>query len=373
MGYRLIFVKLLALLAGLLSLNVGISVAYAATPDNGAAPAGTTVASDIKKHVHFGVQPMAYPLAFISASMLHDRILRAELTKLGFDIQVSGFKKGNDMVQLIGSTAGADRFDITFMGDMPTVNTLLRTPSYLLGLGKRNFSSIVSQNFSRLEELKGKRIAYSYGSSSHLVLLRGLKAENVQPDEVTMVQMEPIDMPDALEAGSIDAYSAWEPTPTVSLERNPKNRAIYRGISTDWVVISRHVVDAYPEAALQLTASMARAFNWMHLANANTEQVARWVMMDEQAFSGKASVVSLSRAVAIARKDLLDVPGAPTVPLKIDGVAPLTHEFDFLQQQGSIPATANPKLVAQAFSYRGLKQVQTQPQQFRLFVFDYDH
>ena len=323
-------------------------------------------------HIHFGVQPMAYPLAFISSSMQHDRILRAELKQLGFDIRVSNFANGNDIVNVKAITSGDAPFELVFMGDMPTVNTIIKFPSYILGIGKRNYSSVVAQHYTRLDELRGKRVAYTIGASSQLVLLRGLKEENVPTNEITMVPMEPALMPDALEAGTIDAFSAWEPTPTISIERNPNNRAIYRGISSDWVVLSRNFAILHPEAALQLTASMVRAFNWMRAASYNAEHVAHWVMIDEQNFSQKPPVLSLANALRIARKDLLDVPGAPTFPMKVNGVAPLSREFEFLQQQGMIPASSSPNEITQAFSYTGLKQVQINPKKFRLFTYDYE-
>jgi ABC-type taurine transport system substrate-binding protein len=204
-----------------------------------------------KGYVDMGVQPMAYPLAFISSAMQRDRMLRANLKGLGLELRSFNFRKGNDMVNLMGS----GKLEFAFLGDMPTVNTLVRTPTAIAGLGKRNFSSVVSRDFSQIESLKGKRIGYSAGSSSHLVLLRGLKAAHMQESDVTLVAMEPSQMPDALENGSIDAFSAWEPTPSISIARNSKNRAIYRGMSTDWVVVSKEFAEQQPQAALFLVAS----------------------------------------------------------------------------------------------------------------------
>ena len=140
-----------------------------------------------KAIVHMGVQPMAYPLAFISSTMQRDRTLRADLKSLGMELRPFAFRKGNDMVKLMAD----GKLELSFLGDMPTVNTLVRTPTAIAGLGKRNFSSVVSRNFSQMESLKGKRIAYSAGSSSHLVLLRGLKAARLQESDVTLVSMEP--------------------------------------------------------------------------------------------------------------------------------------------------------------------------------------
>jgi hypothetical protein len=321
-----------------------------------------------KAIVHMGVQPMAYPLAFISSTMQRDRTLRADLKSLGMELRPFAFRKGNDMVKLMGD----GKLELSFLGDMPTVNTLVRTPTAIAGLGKRNFSSVVSHNFSQMESLKGKRIAYSAGSSSHLVLLRGLKAARLQESDVTLVLMEPAQMPDALESGAIDAFSAWEPTPSISIARNAKNRAIYRGMSTDWVVLSREFADQQPMAALYLVASYARAINWMRAATVNLEQAGGWVLGDGESFTAQPRSVSLAKAVEIARKDLLEVPGAPATPAKVDGVAPLTREFEFLQQLQRLPPGSGVEQVTQAFAYTGLKQVQADPKKYKLFAFNYD-
>lgn len=321
-----------------------------------------------KGHVDMGVQPMAYPLAFISSTMQRDRTLRADLKGLGLTLRPFNFRKGNDMVNLMGG----GKLEFAFLGDMPTVNTLVRAPTVIAGLGKRNFSSVVSHDFAQMETLKGKRIGYSAGSSSHLVLLRGLKAARLLESDVTLVAMEPSLMPDALEAGTIDAFSAWEPTPSISIARNSKNRAIYRGMSTDWVVVSKEFAEQQPQAALFLVASYARAINWMRTASANVERAGGWVLGDGESFTAQPRAVSLAKAVEIARKDLLEVPGAPAVPAKVDGVPPLTREFEFLQQQGRIPAGVDADRVGQAFAYTGLKQVQADPKKYRLFAYDYD-
>ena len=321
-----------------------------------------------RRYVDIGVQPMAYPLAFISSIMQRDRTLRADLKSLGMEMRPFSFRKGNDMVKLMGG----GKLELAFLGDMPTVNTLVRTPTAIAGLGKRNFSSVVSHNYSQMESLKGKRIGYSAGSSSHLVLLRGLKAAHLQESDVTLVSMEPAQMPDALESGAIDAFSAWEPTPSISIARNAKNRAIYRGMSTDWVVLSKEFADQQPQAALLMVASFARAINWMRAATVNLEQAGVWVLGDGESFTAQPRSVSLAKAVEIARKDLLEVPGAPATPAKVDGVAPLTREFEFLQQLQRLPPATSVEQVTQAFAYTGLKQVQADPRKHKLFTFNYD-
>ncbi len=318
--------------------------------------------------VDMGVQPMAYPLAFVSATMQRDLLLRDDLRKLGVELRVHPFRKGNDMVKLFGQ----GKLEWAFLGDMPTVNTLVWTPTVVVGLGKRNFSSVVSRTAPQIDALRGKRIAYSPGSSSHLVLMRGLKSAGIAESAVTLVAMEPGQMPQALESGAVDAFSAWEPTPTISLQRNAANRPIFRGMSTDWVVASEPFVRTHAPVALALTAAYARAVLWMRAANANLERAASWVLSDGEAFTGEARSITVAKAMDIARKDLLDVPGAPAVPAKVDGVPPLTREFEFLQDLGRLPPEAKASQVTQALAYDALRQVQAAPKVHRVHQFSYE-
>jgi ABC-type nitrate/sulfonate/bicarbonate transport system substrate-binding protein len=318
--------------------------------------------------VSLAVQPMAYPLAFISSTMQRDRLLHQELKQQGLTLRVFNFKKGNDIVQV----ATPDSFGMAFLGDMPTVNLSMKFPIAIAGLGKRNFSTVVARNFTRLEELKGHKIGYSAGSSSHLVLMRGLKAGNMSIQDVSLVPMEPADMPDALEAGTIDAFSAWEPTPSISLARSPKNRAVYKGMSTDWVVMPRELTTKHPRVAMTLMASYVRSINWMRRAKANVEQAASWVLADGNSFTALPSRLALDKAVEIAYKDLLNVPGAPSIPSLLDGVSPLVREFTFLKELGTLPGNTDVEVLRAAFNYGGLKTIQADPKGYRLFVFDYD-
>jgi ABC-type nitrate/sulfonate/bicarbonate transport system substrate-binding protein len=318
--------------------------------------------------VNLLVQPMAYPLAFISSAMQRDRVLRSELKQINLSLRVFNFSKGNDIVK----AASADSFGMAFLGDMPTVNMSVKFPIAIAGLGKRNFSSVVAREHARIEELKGKKIGYSAGSSSHLVLMRGLKAANLSEKDVQLVALEPSQMVDALESGAVAAFSAWEPTPSIALARSAKNRAIYKGMSTDWVVLPRQWTTAQPQAALILTAAYIRSINWMRHSKANVQTVAAWVLADSSAFTAEPSKLSVNKVMEIVYKDLLDVPGAPSIPSVVDGLPPLVREFDFLKELGAIAPAVKADVLRGAFDYGGLKKVQTDPKGHRLFTFDYD-
>lgn len=60
-------------------------------------------------------------------------------------------------------------------------------------------------------DLKGKRIGVPIGTSAHFLLDSLLTQLGIRNDEVTMVDMKPPAMQEALAAGSVDAVAIWQP------------------------------------------------------------------------------------------------------------------------------------------------------------------
>ena len=314
--------------------------------------------------VDLGVQPMAYPIAFISSVMQRDRLLQKALAKR---TTFHPFRKGNDMVAQVG----AGKLEGALLGDMPTINTLVHTPSVIVGLAKKNFSTVVARDYTRFEQLRGKRVAYSPGSSSHYTLLQGLHAAGMTEGDVRLVALEPSVMPMALANKEIDAFSAWEPTPSIALSQDKNNRAIYKSISSDWFVLSREFVEQQPKPALQIVAAYVRAINWLRASRGNVDTAVQWVFADGAKFTGEPLPLKASQAAGILRKDLLDVPGAPVVTNLKNDVLPLSGELAFLKTLGKVSASVGDDLLRDAFAYKGLKKVLADPQKYQIYAFDY--
>lgn len=74
------------------------------------------------------------------------------------------------------------------------------------GLAVRKNSGI-----NKIEDLKGKKIATVFSSTSHYSLLNALKEAGIE-DDVTLLDMLTIDIVAAWSRGDIDAAYTWEPT-----------------------------------------------------------------------------------------------------------------------------------------------------------------
>ncbi len=80
-----------------------------------------------------------------------------------------------------------------------------------------------------LQSLKGKRIAASFGTINHLYVLGLLEKAGLKPSDVTLVNTPPQEMPVALLAKGIDAFSGWDPFPIMALKDVAGSYEVIRG------------------------------------------------------------------------------------------------------------------------------------------------
>lgn len=79
------------------------------------------------------------------------------------------------------------------------------------GPGGEGFVARKGAGIKTLADLKGKKIGYFRASTAHYGLFMGLAKYNIQPDQVTLLSMAPVQQVAAMRAGEIDAAEVWEP------------------------------------------------------------------------------------------------------------------------------------------------------------------
>jgi sulfonate transport system substrate-binding protein len=327
-------------------------------------PPGAATATAAAK---VGLQPLGYPAAMIGALLRRDRILKRRLSELGEPLATFAFPRGSDM---IGRFADG-RLDAGLLGDMPTIILATQAPVAIAGLAKLSATAIVAHQDGWLASIKGKRLAYIPGSSAHYTLLQALASVGLSERDVTLVELAIDDMPAALAQRQIDAFAAWQPAPAIALASDPQARVVFRSLSFDYFVFSRRFVERSPEAADQLLAALVRALEWLRISRRNIETAAHWAMADGAAFSGRSSRLTLEQAVSIARRELIEVPAAPAIPVSSRDQQALHDEFEFLQRLGKLPASTPWERVAGAFEYDGLQRIMAAPARYQSYHFDY--
>ncbi|RJQ76568.1 ABC transporter substrate-binding protein [Pseudonocardiaceae bacterium YIM PH 21723] len=144
------------------------------------------------------------------------------LKDLPYKIEWSTFTAGLPLLE----AANAGAIDVGWTGDTPPILSAAAKNKVRIVVAQQrpaiNEAILVPPNssLSKLEDLKGKRIGVTKGSSSHGVLLNALKKANLAPSDVTFSFLQPAEGYAAFARGDIDAWSIWDPYTTQALLEN---------------------------------------------------------------------------------------------------------------------------------------------------------
>src|SRR5690606_33516494 len=129
----------------------------------------------------------------------------------GLDVQVSNFTSGKQCLQ-------------TVMGGGADIATTAEAPTTAAAMAKEPIAFLARTEYSELktlvakkadvapiQDLKGKRIAFTAGTGSEVYTHALLKKAGLTEKDVKLVNLRPQDMAAALASGSIDAFNTWEP------------------------------------------------------------------------------------------------------------------------------------------------------------------
>lgn len=119
----------------------------------------------------------------------------------------------------------ANRIDLGGIGNTPPIFAAATKANFRLvaAMPQRNSDgdSIVvkgSSSIKKLADLKGKKVAYTRGSSGHGFIIQALKRAGLTTKQVTLVDLTPGDSLAAFNSGAVDAWATWEPF--ISIAKN---------------------------------------------------------------------------------------------------------------------------------------------------------
>lgn len=154
-------------------------------------------------------------------------------------------------------------------------------PVRITYLGHRDGSTIMVPKKSRassLADLRGKKVAIpSRFSNQNLVLRKLMADQGVRPQDLTLVELPPPDMPGALAAGAIDAYFIGEPF-AAKAELAGTGRVLHHakdvwpGFISCVMVVHEKLIRERPAAVAELVRGIAESGEW---AETHREEAAR--------------------------------------------------------------------------------------------------
>ncbi len=321
--------------------------------------------------VVFAYQPLASPGGAIVAAIKHDRILREELSRSGVSLQMVPVRDGGEATKFLSS----GNAQVATMGDMPLLKAVAGgVPLYAIALVKQNYGAVVGPKGLLPSDLKGKRIANTFGSTGHFVLLKTLSSSGLAESDVTIVPMEVTEMEEALLKGKVDAYAAWAPTPELTLARYPDRfTAIGKHRSLAFIAFSKNLADRRPELPRQIAAALVRCMKWLAKDNRALERVAGWNHQDVKSLQPRHASLERRSQAEDLRRELSAIAFTPRMPKGIDAEGgAMAEEFRFLKKVGKIPPTVPWQVCQGAFRFDYVDRVLHNAAKYRIARFDYD-
>jgi NitT/TauT family transport system substrate-binding protein len=103
---------------------------------------------------------------------------------------------------------------------------------------------VARAGFSKMQDLRGKKIGVEVGFVDHLLLMQALQAAKMSESDVDIVNTKTHETPQALKSGSVSAIAAWQPNSGYALEEVPGSKPIFTssnvpGLIYDLLFVSR--------------------------------------------------------------------------------------------------------------------------------------
>jgi sulfonate transport system substrate-binding protein len=321
--------------------------------------------------INIGIQPLYLPTGIILELMKRDNILNRALSASGKEINYYSFLKGADVNFFLQK----ELLDGGVGGDMPALSASSSFDVLIPVIIQKGNASIVSVGPMLTNDLKGKRIAYPYGSISHYYILDLLHSSGIPENRVSLIPMEVSAMAKALHNNEIDLFSAWEPTVIEALKQYPEYYITYQKITTGYLYFSKAFVQKNPEIVNHILAAVIRSISWMKSDRENLRLACEWNLKAMEELTGDKSNLNAEEIADVALKDILRYHSKSSIVLNDEELrinSSLHKEYDFLRALSGKTKNSNWEQVAKSFDNDLMKEILSHPQVFHLNDYDYN-
>jgi ABC-type nitrate/sulfonate/bicarbonate transport system substrate-binding protein len=189
------------------------------------------------------------------------------LARNNVKIDYKPFSYGGPMTE----AALAGNLDILFVGDQPAITLISRDPNWHIIARMVNYRSaiIVPPNspYKSLIDLKGKKIATAFGSTTHRDLIRELLQANIDPaKDVQLVNLDQAEHASVISSISpdkgwngVDAIATYDPTIALGVSKN-QARILKEWTSPGVIIAKNDVLKSKPNEIVNFLKSYREAF-----------------------------------------------------------------------------------------------------------------
>jgi ABC-type nitrate/sulfonate/bicarbonate transport system substrate-binding protein len=227
---------------------------------------------------HVGAQaPVAIRIAYPSGMNGQIPVVmeRAGIAKKhGLDAQFVFFQYGPPMMEALAS----GHIDAVVTSLMPVTTYLSRQPNaavVVASLGRSSYSLMVPKDSAvkSVADLKGKRIAVSFNSDSHLDLLRLLKERNLDArKELRLLNVQPNELVLALQEGFAEAVVIRQPQ-VLRMEQQVGARVVHTWPFEFVSIMRAEYLAQNPDALKRYREALRES---VHYTATNKEQASVW-------------------------------------------------------------------------------------------------
>ena len=318
--------------------------------------------------INIGIQPLWTPTGFITEALKRDDVLLNALSELGKKIQFFSFLKGDD----VNFFLTRKDIEVGIGGDMPAIRAAATLDVIIPALIQQGFCSIVANRHMLLRELRYEPIGFAFGSNAHYALLNALKFEDIASNQINLIPMDVTEMPYALHSGKITAFSAWEPTPSISINKYSNHVVIHHSQSSGYLYFLKSFSDKNPEAVRQIIAAEIRSIKWMQSDIKNLFKASQWALTAGKSLSGSPIHLTVEQYANLAQKDIIGLDFEPIIPIKnLKHKGPLHQEFNFLKSLGKISASKRWENVRGSFDRIIIKEIIDNEKKYKINQFKY--
>lgn len=318
------------------------------------------------KHIYFGTIPLGAE-GVIAEAMNHDSILRKNLKKMGLDVIFYPYNKGADVTFF---TKRGD-IDMGTAGAGPTMTLAAAADVEITGMTKVSSASLVARKgVLAVKDLKGLRIGYPEGGNAQLGLLTALSIAGLKETDVKLIPMDVGDVTAALADKKVDAFSAFEPTPTGALAKHKDFVQVHKFFLPGYLLQARTFAAKYPEASMELHASFVRSMRWLKKSDKNITAAAEWALKSFEGLTGKKSEVTVAQLKDVTKNEVVRFPNLPVISeadFKRDNF--LHKSFELQKSQGKLPADSSWEKVEKSISKQSLKSILADPKKYQLDLY----
>lgn len=281
-----------------------------------------------------------------------------------FNIKWIKFDSGAD----VNTAFIAKELDFGALGSSPVARGLsapLNIPykvAFVLDVAGDN-EALIARNdvgVNSIPDLRGKRIATPFASTAHYSLLAALAQNNLSPNDVQLIDLQPQAILAAWERGDIDAAYTWLPT-LDQLRKTGKDLITSRQLAADGKptldlgVVADAFAREHPEVVDTWRQQQARALDTISDdPAAAAKAIAAEIGLPDSEVAGQLKQGVYLTPAAVASPEWLGSDGAPG-----NIATNLQSASQFLADQKQIPAAADLRTFQDAIYVKGLPGVIT--------------